>query len=117
LVDAGAAPGIIDAVFRSDEPFPEYLPFWTENWSLKDALGDTTQYAARDMPLGGGVHLYLCNPGGDSPPVQDVFVEGISLSRAVAPGERTIHDMHPTSLFFSGLPETDVIRREGTAAA
>lgn len=103
--------------YRPDESFPQFTPFWTESWNLKDPSGETARYATLRMPLGGSLHLYLKNAGTRGLSVEDVLLENVSLSRAVAfqPGNKD-HSLRPASVRYARLPETDArrLRRAGT---
>ena len=100
----GALPRVLDAAYRADSPFPEYLPFWTESWSLKDASGETLQYAGRDMPRGGNVHVFLLNTDSRPLSVDDVLLQGVSLTRAVAfSDDSRKRGLHPAGIRFAEL--------------
>ncbi len=107
--DARAAPEVLAVHYRPDRAFPEFMPFWTESWSLRDAAGDTVQYASRDMRLGGSLHVFLWNPREETVELEDVLLEGVSLGRAVAFSEQTRkRGLHPASIYFAQLPEAEL---------
>lgn len=99
---------LLGTCYRADEPFPEYLPFWTESWSLKTAAGDTQQYATRSMPTGGSAHVFFRNATETALEINEVLLEGVSLTRAIAFSEqRRKRELYPASIHFADLSESE----------
>jgi len=101
---ATAEPELLGMFYRADRPFPQFLPFWREAWSLKDATGETLQYAYAGMPVGGSVHVFLRNTGLEPLEVEEVRLEGLSLKRAIAFSEQKRKRLlRPASIYFADL--------------
>lgn len=115
LIAVAAAPAgvagleLLGASYRADVPFPQFLPFWRESWDLKDSVtGETVQYAYQGMPVGGSVHLFLRNGGEEPLESDDVLLDGISLSRAVAFSSQVRkREFHPVSIHFADLSSAE----------
>ena len=101
--------GIIGGEYRADKAFPEYMSLWREGWGLKDARGETIQYAKEGMPLGGYIHVYFKNPMNQPLEIKDVLLDGVSLVEGIAvQGEHMQY--HPASIRFSKLPKAQIKR-------
>jgi len=84
---------ILGGVYRSDVDFPEHWAFW----------GGTA------MPLGGSVHVFLRNTGGGAVTINDVLLEGISLTRAIAySNQKRKGFIYAASIHFSTLSSTEM---------
>jgi hypothetical protein len=95
---------ILGAFYRSDIPFPQFLPFWRESWDLKDLTGETLQYAYKGMPLGGSIHIFVRNAEEKPLEIKDVTLEGTSLKRAIVFSEQRLKRyLHPASIYFADL--------------
>ncbi len=108
---------LLGGEFRADRPFPEFMPLWREGWSLRDDQGNLIRYARPDMPLGGYLHAFVRNTTASPLEIEDVSLNGISLSRAVAPEEETRNkdDRFASSIAFAKLPaeQLETLRRMG----
>lgn len=103
-----AAVEVLASHYRPDRPFPEFMPLWTESWSLKDAAGETVQYAQRSVVLGGSLHVFLRNGGQEPVAIRDVLLADISLTRAIAFSEQTRRGgLHPASIYFADLSDAE----------
>jgi hypothetical protein len=105
-----ASPDVTGCAYQADVPFPQFLHLWSEGWSLKGKDGEPLQYATANMPLGAYVHLYIHNPSAKAVPITDVKFEGISLTQAIAFGDRQTDGLWPASVHFSKLPEGETNR-------
>ncbi|UCD28466.1 MAG: hypothetical protein JSV03_15500, partial [Planctomycetota bacterium] len=76
---------VIDGFYRSDFPFPEYMPLWREGWKWTDANGERVRYAYKGMPLGGYIHIYVQNQRPEPLDIKDVYLNNVSLSKGVVP--------------------------------
>ena len=90
------------AQYRADTPFPEFEALWRK----ATAPAATNLKATR---TGGSVHLYLHNTGGQPVVIQDVLLEGISLTQAIAETTQRKFKKHlyASSIYFSKLPQAD----------
>ncbi|HOA74091.1 MAG TPA: hypothetical protein PLQ89_16125 [Phycisphaerae bacterium] len=112
---AFAAPGSdgsIHAVYLPDVAYPEFAPLWREGWPWTDENGDKVRYGHADMPLGGYLFAYFRNSTDRPLQVEDVFLQGVSLAKGVAPegpykGVRG-DEKYPSSLRFSKLPAEQI---------
>ncbi|MHC4442873.1 MAG: hypothetical protein ACYTF1_08530 [Planctomycetota bacterium] len=107
-VSFAATSEIVGAFYRSDTPFPEFLPLWYEGWSEKGPDNEPLQYAQKDMPLGGYIHLYLQNTSNQPLEVTDVLFEGVSLKEGISFSKDVRAGLHPAGIHFSKLPKAQV---------
>lgn len=105
-----ATPNIIGTEYRADKPFPEFMHLWQEGWSLVDEAGHKMQYARRDMPLGGYVHVFFRNPGSTPLEVGDILLDGVSLVEGVRMSERESRGYYGSSIRYSKLPKEQIDR-------
>jgi hypothetical protein len=84
---------ILGGVYRGDVDFPEHWPFW----------GGTVR------PLGGSVHVLLRNTGEQAVAINDVLLEGISLSEAIAySNQKRKGFIYAASIHFSTLSAAEM---------
>jgi hypothetical protein len=90
---------ILAAQYRADVPFPEFEALWR-----KDSAA-TTNPAPKATLTGGCVQLYLRNTTQQPVVIEDVLVEGISLTQAIAETQERKFKKHlrANSLYFSKL--------------
>lgn len=88
LARALPAPGAdlhaTSAAFVPDREFPHLIRYCVEGWSLRDELGYTRQYAEEVRP-GAVLHLFLQNRSRQPISITRVLLDGIDLSRHLAP--------------------------------
>ena len=89
---------VLAAQYRADVPFPEFEALWRK---------DSTPAAAKltAAPTGGSIHIYFRNTNPQPVVVEDVQVEGISLTQAIAESQARKFKGHlrANSLHFSKL--------------
>lgn len=105
-----ASSDVIGAAYRPDTPFPQFMHLWHEGWRVKDADGETIQYAHKGMPLGGYVHVYFRNSSKDPLEITDVLLDGVSLVVAIAFSDDLESGLHPASIHFAKLPKHQLDR-------
>jgi hypothetical protein len=90
---------ILAAQYRADVPFPEFEALWR-----KDSA-PATNATPKATPTGGCIHLYLRNTNQQPVVVQDVLIEGISLTQAIAETQERKFKKHlrANSIYFSKL--------------
>ncbi len=97
-----AAPELVGVHFRPDEPFPEFDRFWVRGMA-EGAEGDVqVRRSAGPLRLGASVHLFFRNAGAKPLAVDDVYLEGLSLRRAIAFSDQR-KNRKPASIVFSDL--------------
>lgn len=84
----------LDAFFRADAPFPNYIQFWDNAKTNSGAAG-------------GFIHVFVRNEGAESVRFEDALLEGISLKEAVAFSDQRKFRKHAfaASIYFSGLSQ------------
>jgi hypothetical protein len=89
---------VLAAQYRADVPFPEYEAMWRK----PSAAAGTNLVAA---PAGGSIHVYLRNTNSQPVVIEDVLVEGISLTQAIANTTARKFKKHllASSIYFSQL--------------
>jgi len=97
---ASAALEIMDASFVPDVPFPQHLPFWTDS---------TLPEPGPPKTLGGYIHVFVRNTGGQPVSIENVSLDGISLKRAIAFSQQRKFKRvaQAASIYFSDLPKAD----------
>ncbi|HNT34103.1 MAG TPA: hypothetical protein PKH07_03815 [bacterium] len=94
---------ILGSCYRKDEPFPEYMPLWSEGYADRDQVD---QYTYEGMPLGASLHFYYRNVTSSTVQVSDVLIGGISLLEAIQYSEdKARKHAQPASIEFSKLSE------------
>jgi hypothetical protein len=90
---------LLAAQYRADVPFPEFEALW------RKASAPATNASPRAALTGGCIHLYLRNTNRQPVVVEDVLVEGISLTQAVAESQERKFKKHlyASSIQFSSL--------------
>lgn len=93
---------VLAAQYRADVPFPEFEALW-RNASSPVAIN------VQAAPTGGSVHLYLRNTNQQAVVIEDVLVEGFSLTQAIAETRQRKFKKHlyARSIHFSSLPAAD----------
>ena len=93
---------ILAAQYRADTPFAEFDALWR-----KASAPASTNLKA--ILTGGGLHVYVLNTGSQPVVIEDVLLEGISLTQAIAETDARKFKKHlrANSLYFSKLPEAD----------
>ena len=102
---------VVQAVFRADTAFPQYVPLWWDGWPLQDEKGDRVRHGRTDMPLGGYLQVYIRNDGDRPIAITDILLEGVSVARAIAPedpAKARAGDNYVSSLQFSKLPRNEI---------
>ena len=114
----------LSAQYRADVPFPEFEALWRKasapvassattatNGGLGDfrARGDARPPGLKATPTGGYIHLYLRNTSQQSVVIEDVLVEGISLTQAVVETKARKFKKHlrANSIYFSALASAE----------
>lgn len=108
-----SSPPVVGGEYRADTPFPEFMPMWREGWPWKDETGQRMKYAYDGMPLGGYAFATFRNTTDEPLTVQDVLLEGVSLTQAVAPEhppKGTREDKYRSSIQLSKLPKEEIDR-------
>ncbi|HOB74420.1 MAG TPA: hypothetical protein PKG54_07830 [Phycisphaerae bacterium] len=109
--DRAAGLEVIGAVSRADTPFPQFTHLWSEGWALESKDGDPLQSTRVDLPPGAYLHVYLRNASAGRVEVNDVLLEGVNLSKAIAFSHQAkVSGMWPASLHFSKLPKDQIDR-------
>jgi hypothetical protein len=100
-----AAPEVLDAYYRADTPFPEFLRFWSDSSPAKG--GDSAK-----RPLGGSLHVYVRNTGAQALRIEDVLLDGISLKQAIAYSDQRKFKKvaYAAGIYFSRLQKPDMDR-------
>jgi hypothetical protein len=101
---------VVNAVYRADVPFPQFLPLWLEAWSQMAAAGESLESIQAKNPLGGYIHVYLRNPGSQPIDVSDVQLDGVSLAKALVFAKEKTSGFNPASIRFARLPQPDLDR-------
>lgn len=104
---AGAVSEAVAAVCTMDQPFPEFLHLWSERWALRNSEGDALPYARTNMPLGAYLQAYVHNDSTNSLAINTVKLQGVDLNAAIVFSDHFAGGMHPASLLFSKLPQSD----------
>lgn len=109
---------VAGAYYFADTPFPEYTPLFSEGWSLRDAEGEPVDYAAKTLPLGGYVFVYLRNT--TSKPVKpiDMAVDGVKLSEGLGVDEppKAPSDHFRMSIYMPDVPKRLAEKLEAAGA-
>jgi hypothetical protein len=112
LISCGvcAAQQIEGAYWFADKAFPEFMPLWQEGWSFKGEDGLKLVYAKPDMPLGGYAFVYFKNTGGSPVTVNDLTIDGIKMSEALAKNwePEKPEQRFDCSLLISKLPKDQI---------
>ncbi len=89
---------VVAAQYRADVPFPEFEALWRKA-SAAAATNLTTALS------GGAIHVYLRNTNSGPAVIEDVLLEGISLTQAIANTTERKFKKHllASSLYFSKL--------------
>ncbi len=95
-----AAPEVMDAYWRPDQPFPDFARFWG------DSTGPDSEVKRQ---LGGTLHIYLRNTGDQPLTIGDASLEGFSLKQAIAYSDQRKFKgvAYAASIYFSKLPVAD----------
>ena len=107
LASAATSPAaplqILGAQYRADASFPEFEALWRKD------LIPATNTALKATLTGGGIHVYLLNTNQQPVVIQDVLVEGISLTQAIAETDARKFKkyLRASSIYFSKLSEAD----------
>ena len=90
---------VLAAQYRADVPFPEFEALW------RKASAPATNVNPKAAPTGGCMHLYLRNTNQQPVLIEDVLVEGISLTQAIAETQERKFKKHlrANSIYFSNL--------------
>ena len=90
------------AQYRADTPFPEFEALW------RKSAGPTTTNLKATL-TGGGLHIYLHNTSSQPIVIEDVLLEGISLTQAIAETTQRKFKKHlyASSIYFSKLAQPD----------
>lgn len=112
---ASAAPAaeLVEAVFRADVAFPEYLPLWWDGWPWEDEHGDKVRHGRPGMPLGGYLQVYIRNEADRPIEISDLLLQGVSVAQTVAPEEPAKArpgETYVSSIQFSRLPKGEIER-------
>ncbi len=107
---AGAVAEVVHTVYRADQPFQQFLPLWHEGFEETGPDGKKVVRAKRQVPLGGYIHVYVKNTGGQPLVVKDVQLEGISLAEAVRLSEDLKAGVHPASVRIAKIPKPKIER-------
>mgnify|MGYP005837407825 CR=1 FL=1 len=93
---------VIDACFRPDVAMPGFDHFWSDT-----GPAEVSPRPAR--VLGGSLHVYLRNTSSEPLGIEDVTLEGISLTRAIAFSDQRKFKRccFAASIHFSDLPHAD----------
>ena len=102
MASHGAQLSVLAAQYRADVPFPQFEALWQ-----KAATATSTNVKA--APSGGSVHVYLRNAGAQPVTIEDVLLEGVSLTQAIAiTTERKFKKhLYASSIYFSKLPPAE----------
>ena len=94
---------VLAAQYRADVPFPDYEALW------RKSPPPVTNASPKAASTGGCIHVFLCNPNPRAVVVEDVLVEGISLTQAIAESQERKFKKHlrASSLYFSRLPPAE----------
>lgn len=105
VAPALAAPEVLDAYYRADTPFPEFLRFWSDSSEAEGV--DTARH-----PLGGSLHVYVRNTGAQPLRIDDVLLDGISLKQAIAYSDQRKFKKvaYAAGIYFSKLQKPDMDR-------
>ncbi|MBN1489331.1 MAG: hypothetical protein JXA69_05385 [Phycisphaerae bacterium] len=93
----------LGSAFRQDELFPTYAHFWHEGWNTVDE--SAAQWAAKvssSIVAGGSVHVFVRNSGAKPLEIQDVSLDGMPLSKALAFSDQR-KNRKPASIYFADL--------------
>jgi len=106
----GASSDVVGGAYRPDTPFPEYMPLWREGWRWTDEHGQRVRYAHEGMPLGGYVQVYVRNDTSRRLEIGDVLLDGVNLTRGIAPESSAPRGKYASSIQFSKLPADEIDR-------
>ena len=101
---------IVGTGYSADTPFHQYLHLWMEGWALRDQRGEPLQYATTNMPLGAYLHVYIRNTSNRAVTIDDVKLDGVSLTKGIAFADKTVDNLYPASVHFSKLPQSELDR-------
>lgn len=102
---AAAAPAIEATYYRSDEPFPEFARFWSdEAAAVAEGSAEFSSALRRATSLGGSLHLFVRNDGPGALVIDDVLLQDISLRRAIAFSDQR-KERKPAHVVFSDLDD------------
>lgn len=105
-VPAAAAPQVVEAYYRHDVPFPEFVEYWKDTGEKERLLNLRTW----EKPLAGSAQVYIKNTGTSALEITDVILAGLSLKTAIAfsPTPQNVRrEVEPASIYFSKLSEAD----------
>jgi hypothetical protein len=97
-----ASLAVVDSLYRPDIAFPQFDRYWGHKPSAPDAKpGDK---------LAGIVMIYVHNTSEQPVAVEDVTMQGVSLSQAIAFDKSRLmrHYIYPANMHYSKLPQSQL---------
>jgi hypothetical protein len=93
---------VLAAQYRADVPFPEFEALWRK---ATVSAGPNSEAAS----TGGSIHVYLSNTNAHPVVIEDVLLEGISLTQGIAETTQRKFKKHlyASSIYFSKLTQPE----------
>jgi len=102
-----AAPAILGAYYRADQPFGHFSRFWHEGWNLPEDQDEDSKNATRQESLGGSIHIFIKNNDSQTLDINDVLLQGISLKESIVFSDQR-KKRKPASIYFGNLTKNRI---------